>query len=89
MHEMLLSEQMGIFETFFNYLDGYDEMDDFQTPKEFIAEILSETGPLEIYDSVSEHGHLWDIFQENYLDSKGVDILKASKSFSDADLMIQ
>jgi len=56
-----------------------------QTPKEFINEILSETGPLEIYDSVSEHGHLFDIFQENYLDSKGVDILKASNSFSDAD----
>jgi hypothetical protein len=75
----------GNIEIFFKYLDGYDEMDDFQTPKEFIAEILSETGPLEIYDSVSEHGHLWDIFQENYLDSKGVDILKASESFSDAD----
>ena len=75
----------GNIQTFFNYLDGYDEMDDFQTPKEFINEILSETGPLEIYDSISEHGHLFDIFQENYLDSKYVDILKASNSFSDAD----
>jgi hypothetical protein len=29
---------------------------------------------------------MWDIFQENYVDSKGVDILKASSAFSDADI---
>ena len=75
----------GNVRSFFTYLDGYDEMDDFKTPKEFIAEVLTEPGPVKIYDSVSEHGHMWDIFQENYLDSKGVDVLKASSSFSDAD----
>jgi GTPase SAR1 family protein len=76
----------GNIRSFFNYLDGYDEMDEFQTPKEFIAEVLSKTGPIEIYDNISEHGHLWDIFQENYLGSKGVDIIRASRSFSDADI---
>jgi len=76
----------GNIRNFFTYLDGYDEMDDFKTPKEFIAEILTEPGPIQIYDSVSEHGHIWDIFQENYLDSKGVDIIKTSRSFSDADM---
>src|SRR5210317_2389745 len=67
----------GNIRNFFTYLEGYDEMDDFQTPKEFIAEVLSETGPIQIYDSISEHGHIWDIFQENYLDSEGVNIIEA------------
>lgn len=76
----------GNIRNFFTYLDGYDEMDNFQTPKEFIASILCETGPLQIYDSVSEHGHMWDVFQENYLDSRGVDVTKATEAFSEADM---
>ena len=76
----------GNIRTFFTYMDGYDEIDDFQTPKEFVADVLSDPNPIEIYDSISEHGHVWDIFQENYLDSKGVDIIKASRAFSDADM---
>jgi hypothetical protein len=76
----------GNIRTFFTYLDGYDEIDDFQTPKEFVADILSDPRPIEIYDSISEHGHVWDIFQENYLNSKGVDVIKASQAFSDADM---
>ena len=57
----------GNIRNFFTYLEGYDDMDDFKTPKEFISEILTEPGSLQIYDRVSEHGHLWDVFQENYL----------------------
>jgi len=75
----------GNIRNFLSYLDGYDVMDNFQTPKEFISEFLSGTGPLEIRDSIAEHGHMWDIFQENYVDSRGVDLVKASQSFSDAD----
>jgi hypothetical protein len=29
---------------------------------------------------------LWDVFQENYLNSKGVDVQKATNAFSDADV---
>jgi hypothetical protein len=75
----------GNIRNFFTYLDGYDMMDDFKTPKEFIADILSDPVPIPIHDSIAEHGHMWDIFQENYLDSKGVDVVAASSSFSDAD----
>lgn len=75
----------GNIRNFFTYLEGYDEIDDFKTPKEFIADILSDPTPIPIHDSISEHGHLWDIFQENYLDSKGVDVVTTSSSFSDAD----
>jgi hypothetical protein len=76
----------GNIRNFFTYLEGYDDMDDFKTPKEFISEILTEPGSLQIYDRVSEHGHLWDVFQENYLNSKGVDVQKATNAFSDADV---
>ena len=75
----------GNIRTFFSYLDGYDEVDDFTTPKEFIAEVLSSSGSLEIHDKIPEHGHMWDIFQENYLDSRGVDTVAASAAFSEAD----
>tara|TARA_B100001758_G_C18396418_1_gene606229 strand:- start:46 stop:999 length:954 start_codon:yes stop_codon:yes gene_type:complete len=76
----------GNIRNFFTYLEGYDEMDEFKTPKEFIAEVLSDPGPLKILDSIAEHGHMWDIFQENYIDSKGVDLIKSTVSFSDADM---
>src|SRR6056300_538176 len=77
----------GNIRNFFTYLEGYDEMDDFKTPKEFIADVLSDPGPIEILDSIPEHGHMWDIFQENYIDSKGVDILKCTNAFSTADVL--
>ena len=76
----------GNIRNFFTYLEGYYEMDEFKTPKEFIAEVLSDPGPLKILDSIAEHGHMWDIFQENYIDSKGVDLIKSTISFSDADM---
>jgi energy-coupling factor transporter ATP-binding protein EcfA2 len=76
----------GNIRNFFTYLDGYDEIDDFGSPKDFINGILSDPSPIEIYDRLSEHGHIWDIFQENYLNSEGVDFIKASHSFSEADM---
>ena len=76
----------GNIRNFFTYLEGYDEMDDFKTPKEFITDVLSDPGPLKILDSIIEHGHMWDIFQENYIDSKGVDLIKSTDSFSNADV---
>lgn len=75
----------GNIRNFFTYLEGYDDMDVFKTPKEFIADILTDPTPIKILDSISEHGHIWDIFQENYLDSKGVDVVRAAESFSEAD----
>ena len=77
----------GNIRNFFSYMEGYDSTDEFKTPKEFIADILSDPDPIQIYDTISEHGHIWDIFQENYLDSVGVDIIKTSQAFSDADLI--
>jgi hypothetical protein len=60
-------------------------MDIFKTPKEFIAEVLSDPNPIPIHDSIHEHGHMWDIFQENYINSNGLNVLKITESFSTAD----
>lgn len=76
----------GNIRNFFTYMEGYDSMDDFKSPKEFISDILCDPNPIEIHDSISEHGHVWDIFHENYLNSKNVDIIRASSAFSDADM---
>jgi len=77
---------LGNIRNFYTYLDGYDEMDDFKSPKEFIADILTDPSHMGIHDHISEHGHVWDIFQENYLDSRGVDTVRASEAFSCADI---
>jgi hypothetical protein len=76
----------GNIRDFFTYLEGFDEKDVFKTPKDYIKDILSDPGPIGIPDSIYEHGHIWDIFQENYLDSKGVDVTPTAFSFSDADV---
>ena len=76
----------GNIRDFFTYLEGFDEKDVFKTPKDYIKDILSDPIPIGIPDSIHEHGHIWDIFQENYLDSKGVDVTATANAFSDADM---
>ena len=76
----------GNIRDFFTYLEGYDEKDVFKTPKEYIHDVLSDPRSIGIPSSIHEHGHIWDIFQENYLDSEGVDITKSINGFSIADV---
>jgi len=76
----------GNIRDFFSYIEGHDEKDEFKTPKEFVHDILSDPSPIGIPASIHEHGHMWDIFQENYLDSKGVNENKIAQAFSEADI---
>ena len=76
----------GNIRSFLSYIDGYDEIDVFKTPKEFISDILCESESVGIPKSIHEHGHVWDIFQENYVDSKGVNLVECTHAFSDADI---
>jgi hypothetical protein len=75
----------GNIRDFFSYLDDYEQKDVFKTPKDFIADVLTDPNFTKIPDKIHEHGHIWDIFQENYLDSSGVDYTRASQAFADAD----
>lgn len=76
----------GDIRTFKNMLHKYDDRDVFKTPKEFISDILCSGEPVGFQESLTEHGNIWNIFQENYLNSKDVDIQRSSYSFSDADI---
>ena len=78
----------GNIRNFLSYInEESDEKDEFKTPKEYIHDILCEKTHETILDSkLTEHGHVADIFQENYIDSKNVNYSRASMSFSDADI---
>ena len=77
----------GNIRDFMSYIDDYDSKDIFKTPKEYIADVLCSDEECKIISHVEEHGHIWDVFQENYLDSEGVDVTRASESFSFADVV--
>jgi hypothetical protein len=76
----------GNIRDYVHYLEGFDEKDVFETPKDVIHKVLCD--PTYTFDNqrLSEHGHMWSIFQENYLDSKELDYVRVSSSFSDADI---
>ena len=76
----------GNIRDYFHYIQGCDEKDIFETPKEIIHRILCDPSYTFNSERLSEHGHMWSIFQENYLDSADVDFGKVALSFSDADL---
>ena len=76
----------GDIRTFKNMLHKYDDRDVFKTPKEFISDILCSGEPVGFQESLTEHGNIWNIFQENYLNLKDVEIQRSSYSFSDADI---
>ena len=64
----------GNIRDFFSYIEGSDTKDVFKTPKEYVKDILSDPSSM------------WDICQENYIDSKGVNLEKCTDSFSIADI---
>ena len=76
----------GNIRDFFSYMNDYDQKDMFKTPKEFIVDVLTDPTSNRIPDKIHEHGHIWDIFQENYLDSKGVNYTRSAQAFSEADI---
>ena len=80
------SRARGNIRDYFHYIEGCDEKDVFESPKEIIHRILCDPTYVHNNERLSEHGHMWSIFQENYLDSADVDVTKVAYAFSDADL---
>lgn len=77
----------GNVRDFFDYVNGSDVKDFFQTSEDFVIGILSGEGEhRRINDRLTEHGHCWDMFHENCLKSKEAKVGSVSLSFSDADL---
>jgi hypothetical protein len=76
----------GNIRDYMHYLSGSDMKDVFENPKEVIYKILCDPSYTFNADKLYEHGHMWSIFQENYLDSKKCVYAKIAKAFSDADM---
>ena len=78
----------GSVQCFLSYVDEHsDAKDAFQTGKEIITELLCDGKRRYDSDKAFEHGSMFATFQENYLDSEGVDYRGSALSFSDADLL--
>ena len=76
----------GNIRDYMDYLRGSDAKDVFENPREVIHQILCDPSYVFKADKLYEHGHMWSIFQENYIDSKNCDFVKIAHSFSDADI---
>lgn len=67
-----------------------DVYDDFMGPKQFINSLISKehkNSPMDYIGAlVAEPGNMVAILQENYASTRGVDIVKVSGSFSDAQV---
>ena len=76
----------GNIRNFYCYLQFSDAKDIFKSPKEFAKDILCDKHALNLLEHLSEHGSIWDMIQENYLESENVDTMRASDSLSMADI---
>jgi len=76
----------GNIRDYLHYLNGSDTKDVFENPKDIIYKILCDPTYTFQPEKLYEHGHMWSIFQENYVDSKDVNTAGASRAFSDADI---
>lgn len=67
-----------------------DVYDDFMGPKQFINSLISKESkksPMDYIGAlVAEPGNMVAILQENYASARGVDIVKVTESFSDAQV---
>jgi energy-coupling factor transporter ATP-binding protein EcfA2 len=84
--EAAANASRGDIRVYLHALQNHGQKDHFKTPKEFIADVLCSNEPMGFQETLSEHGNIWNIFQENYVNSKGVNIERCAHSFSDADL---
>ena len=86
-HEAYARRSRGNIRDYFHYLDGCDDKDIFESPKDIITRLLCEPDYAFTASRIFEHGHMWSIFQENYLDAKDADHWRIANSFSDADIV--
>lgn len=76
----------GNLHNFFDYLNFSDDKDSFVSPKEFAVSLLCTNEDVSPMDAMSEHGHVWGMIHENFVDSSKCDFSRISELLSDADL---
>jgi hypothetical protein len=89
--EFLAEESKGNVRNFLYSIQFSDKRDIFKTPRDFISDLLCEgsnVNPLEYFGkSIPEHGYIWDIVHENYVDSKNPDLIFMSECMSQSDIL--
>ena len=89
--ESLARESRGNIRNFLFSITFTCHRDIFKTPKDFITDLLcdhSSEDPRKYFgDGISEHGYIWDIVHENYVDSKNVKIEEISELMSLSDIL--
>ena len=77
-----------------NYLysiDFSDVRDIFKTPKDFIYDLVCKNGDEDprdyIGDSINDHGYVWDVIHENYLDFQTINYPVVAEYMSQSDVL--
>ena len=70
-----------------------DEPDNFMNPKDFVTSLVAKGSTKNAIDymthPMSEPGNMVGILQENYIDAKGVDVVKVTSHMCDAQIFEQ
>jgi len=86
----LAREAGGNIRTFLYSIDFSDSRDMFRTPKDFVGDLLcpsKEDPRTHLGHIISEHGYVWGVVHDNYVDAPGVDTVRVSECMSLADLI--
>jgi len=89
--ESLAKLSNGNIRNFLYSIDFSDFKDIFKTPRDFIYDLICEDGsetPSDyIGDPINEHGYIWDIVHENYLDVSSKNFVTISDMMSQSDIL--
>jgi len=88
--EHISSTSKGNVRNFLYSIQFSEKRDIFKTPKDFIYDMLcpSDVDPLEYFGrAIPEHGYIWDIVHENYVDSVNADLEFIPECMSLADII--
>ena len=89
--ESLAKESRGNIRNFLFSITFTCHRDIFKTPKDFITDLLCDHSTEDprkyLGDGISEHGYIWDIVHENYVDSTKVKLEEIAELMSLSDIL--
>ena len=80
----------GNLRTFLYSIDFLESHDLFKSPKDFVSDLLCpslENPRNYIGTIISEHGYIWGVIHDNYIDVPDIDMVRVSECMSMAELL--
>jgi len=80
----------GNIRTFLYSIDFKESHDLFRTPKDFVSDLVCAGGanPIKyLGTAVSEHGYVWGVIHDNYIDVPNINFVKVAECMSQAELL--